>query len=208
MRKEKVIPTKSLFRDDWNPDECHRALTGTCSLDKKFVLTDDLREESDSAYCQQLYLAMLIAQDIDKIHIPYNPKWSKEENGAIEFGDYLSKIKAVLSDFNERNHMLYVGELTKKNHKELLETADKIGKVVRTKLQEYFPSAFIPTDIFRKYVRLSFRLSKHAGKYELPVGNDSNSVLSDGHHRSCVAYRGRISHMWIHMYEDQDFIEY
>lgn len=65
---KKFKPTKNMeFSFSFTPDECYKALTGTCSLDKEFNSNSSkkiAKYKADESYCQRLYLAMLKKEDL------------------------------------------------------------------------------------------------------------------------------------------------
>jgi hypothetical protein len=101
--KKTIDPSKYTFVYRLTDGECHKELTGTCSLDKKTGKGDN--GESGVAYCQRLYRSLVQDKQFFPVYIV------KATCGHFEFSDGQHrvciaqrtglKLKAVVEDMPE-----------------------------------------------------------------------------------------------------------
>lgn len=65
MRKT-IIPSEHIFVFRLSDGECHKELTGVCSLDKAFVHSENNGEEG-IAYCQNLYKSLVESGQFNRV---------------------------------------------------------------------------------------------------------------------------------------------
>lgn len=195
---KKRIEAKLIVLDQFDSGECCEKRTGQCSVSSHFQIDYTIplaSGESQSHYCQELFLGNKIASLIDSYNFQYSSD-EYQEAGIDE--DFYRDI--ILYKTKEPGYNPWFYGVSDESIEGMDKIAETLNKKINNLLSPYLINNYIDEQSFNRIVNLATMQSQYAHECELPSFIVSSGEVNDGRHRTCIAKKTGISYIYVNQY--------